>query len=195
MIDGNTSSNVGGGIFNDVGAGPTGGSLAVINSTLSNNSANSTALAFGGAIYNGGLTLGSRPVAYIINSTLSGNSATAPNSKGGGVYNAGSALGLGITSSTIANNTANEGGGLYQSGAPTGSMRSSIVALNTALITSPSILTEKFGSSGHNVIGTTAAATIAPNTGDQFGVTREELNLGSLESQTRDNQNACVVTS
>jgi CSLREA domain-containing protein len=109
---GSSSSNEGGGIFND-------GTLNVTNSTLSGNSVSSSAFADfnqGGGIYNNG-TLN------ITGSTLSDNSAGGGSgignaNRGGGIYNNGGTLN--ITGSTLSGNSAtssdgsgNSGGGIY----------------------------------------------------------------------------------
>ncbi|MEH2243208.1 DUF4347 domain-containing protein [Nostoc sp.] len=99
IYNGNTA---GGGIFNDASSGKT-GTLSLINSSVSGNTANS-----GGGIYNQGGTLS------LTSSTVSGNTATS----GGGIFNgndngysSGSAT---LTNSTISGNTALEdGGGIY----------------------------------------------------------------------------------
>jgi hypothetical protein len=89
----NAQGRFGGGIFNG-GAG----TLTIINSALSGNSA-----AFGGGVYNGG-TLN------IVNSTISANTAN----EGAGTYNA---VTLTIINSTISNNTASQiAGGVFNTG-------------------------------------------------------------------------------
>ena len=94
-----STSDVGGGIFNDDG------SLTVTNSIISGNST-SGLLAHGGGIYsdNGALT--------VTNSTISGNSTSGGSSEGGGIYSDNGALT--VTNSTISGNSTsggNSGGG------------------------------------------------------------------------------------
>jgi len=89
----NAHGNFGGGIFNG-GVG----TLTIVNSALSGNTA-----AFGGAVYNGG-TLN------IVNSTISGNTAN----EGAGVYNP---VTLTISNSTFSNNAASQvGGAVFNTG-------------------------------------------------------------------------------
>ena len=127
------SAEYGGAVFSD-GNGAT-ASLTITNSTLSGNSALSSA----GGVYNyapsgvGSLT--------ITNSTLSGNSADI----GGGIVNDGQSgnASLIITSSTLSGNTANSGGGIVNQAA-------SVTVGNTIL---------KTGSSGANIFSTGGSVT------------------------------------
>ena len=92
------------------------GTLTILNSTLSGNSSDSTS----GAIYN---RMGA--TATIINSTLSGNSAAI---NGGGIANDGT---LTVINSTLSGNSAtSSGGGLYNTGTLT--LNNSIVANSTS---------------------------------------------------------------
>jgi hypothetical protein len=115
------------------------------------------------------------------NSTISGNHAS---------FHAGAMVLEGtttITNSTIAGNASDTGlcGGLRNLGLCT--LRSTIVAANTN--TSPTDfipnLDGTYVSAGYNVIGDLGAQpdnpTIAPTTGDQFGVTNAQLNIGPLQ--------------
>ncbi len=80
-----------------------GGTLVLINSTISNN----TSDYYGGGIYNGGSLA-------LSNSTISNNRANRGGADGGGIYNNGS---LTLTNCTISGNTASEdGGGIYNGG-------------------------------------------------------------------------------
>ncbi len=96
-VTGNSASNEGGGLYF------TWGTLRIINSTFSANTANS-----GGGVRlfetAAGDTFGT-----VVNSTLSGNMAT---NKGGGLYN--DRVPSYVLNVTITNNTALEGGGSYQ---------------------------------------------------------------------------------
>jgi len=89
----NAHGRSGGGIFNG-GVG----TLTIINSALSGNTAD-----FGGGVYNGG-TLN------IVNSTISGNTA---NTEGAGVYNP---VTLTIINSTFSNNTSQIAGAVFNTG-------------------------------------------------------------------------------
>jgi hypothetical protein len=115
------------------------------------------------------------------NSTISGNHAS---------FHAGAMVFEGtttITNSTITGNSSDTGlcGGLRNLGVCT--LRSSIVAENTN--TSPSNfipnLDGTYISTGYNVIGDLGAQpgnpVIAATTGDQFGVTNAQLNIGPLQ--------------
>lgn len=98
------------------------GDLTLESSTLSGNSG---AVAGGGAVADGVVT--------IRNSTISGNTAAAV---GGGLYHGGDAASgatLTVTNSTITGNTASYGGGgVYLAYAPATTLRSTIIAGNTA---------------------------------------------------------------
>jgi len=89
----NAHGRSGGGIFNGGD-----GTLTIINSALSGNTAD-----FGGGVYNGG-TLN------IVNSTISGNTA---NTEGAGVYNP---VTLTIINSTFSNNTSQIAGAVFNTG-------------------------------------------------------------------------------
>jgi hypothetical protein len=93
------------------------GTLTLINSTVSGNSA-----ARGGGIYNYGGTL------TLTNSTVSGNTATGDLASGGGISHGGGDLTL--INSTVSGNTAYSGGGIHSGGTPT--LINSTVSGNTA---------------------------------------------------------------
>jgi len=93
------------------------GTLTLINSTVSGNTATS-----GGGIYNYGGTL------TLTNSTVSGNTATGDLDYGGGIWHGGGDLTL--INSTVSGNTAYYGGGIHSSGTPT--LINSTVSGNTA---------------------------------------------------------------
>ena len=100
------AASSGGGIFNV-------GSLALTNSTLSGNTANS-----GGGLENYQGYGGPGVTATITNSTISGNVALI--GPGGGIRNFDNGPHLTLSYSTVANNTAVEGGGgIYTAGATT----------------------------------------------------------------------------
>jgi CSLREA domain-containing protein len=111
-LDGLTVTNgrnfdTGGGIYN-------GGTLTVINSTVSNSAVNGGSDNFGGGIYNG-----SQATLIIRGSTISGNSVSGSgnfSNRGGGIANVNGTLT--ITNSTVSGNllgggTNNRGGGIY----------------------------------------------------------------------------------
>ena len=102
----------GGGIVNMAAA-----ILSVINSTISNNTADNK----GGGIFNGGIL-------SVINSTFSGNTATAA---GGAIFDFGT---LTVTNSTISGNTAPTGGGIFELaiGGRAPKLKSTILANNGA---------------------------------------------------------------
>lgn len=174
-LTGNTAGFNGGGIFNTIGAG----SLTVINSTISNNTANNNASAAGGGIsdYSDGTTL------TITNSTISGN--RVPNGDqfdGGGIYVRESSVV--ITNSTITDNEtagSNSAGGVITRFQPsTVSVRNSIIAGNCtrttnalcANTTTPDIRGTDggvFASQGYNLIGNVGGETVFIQTGDQTG--------------------------
>ena len=115
IIEYNTSSFDGGGIYNDFR-----GHLTVVRTTIANNSASFE----GGGIYNqGGETL------ILTDSTVAGNSATVG---GGGIMNYAGGVAI-IANSTISGNVAGEGGGvLAVGGAPVPSLTNVTITDNTA---------------------------------------------------------------
>ena len=151
----------GGGISND------GDFLALINSSVSDNSATGA----GGGIYNSGnaLTLSKTTVSgntsdgsggisnatgsslTITNSTVSGNEVTF---NGGGIFNNGGTMTL--TNSTVSNNAAGQAsGGLVNNGG-TSILRNTIVANNTSSM-KPDV-NGTFSSQGNNLVGNTSGA-------------------------------------
>ena len=170
-ISGNFARN-NGGIFNYQGP------MTITGSTIAGNAAASGGGGIG--IYEGTLT--------IFSSTLSGNQAV----DGGGINNYRSRLS--ILNSTFSGNQATRGGGLnFIEGGITDlthttitgnamglrntvaanvTLRNCIVALNTG----PDVAGTAT-SLGHNIFGT---AVVVAQAGDQFGVTEDQLKLGSL---------------
>ncbi len=104
------NSNNGGGIYN-------GGTLTVINSTISGNSSSS----YGGGINNGGTLT-------VTNSTISGNSAST---LGGGIGNISGTLT--VANSTISGNSAFNGGGIYTATFATVTLTNSTISGNSAV--------------------------------------------------------------
>src|ERR1051325_10831824 len=132
-----------------------------------------------GAIYVNGAT----SVTAMTNCTISGNHSA---------FHAGAAWLVGattITNTTIAGNSSDTGlcGGIVNGGG-TVTLRSSIIAENTnisPLDYNPN-LSGTFISTGYNVIGDLGNApgpdpNIPATTGDEFGVTNAQLNLGPLQ--------------
>ena len=156
--------------LNAVGTGVGGGLYAiesassVTGSTISGNSAG-----FGGGIYKPGGTMS------VVNTTISGNSAT---NNGGGIYHPAGTFNL--TNDTISGNTAATGGGVFNEN-DTITLRNSLIALNTASTARPDFAFSAT-SLGHNIIGNVTGSTIAPQAGDQFGVTPTQLELGPLSN-------------
>ena len=138
VLTGNhANTGAGGGILN--GNAPA--TLNVTNCTIKENSA------FAG----GGIASGSGTV-NVTNSTLSANSSHGNASGGGGIHNTGGTVNL--SNSTLSGNSAVNGGGVYNSAAM--SIKSSILALNTATSAGPDVLHAGFdsiASAGFNLIG------------------------------------------
>jgi large repetitive protein len=104
-VSGNSSPNLGGGIFDD------GGTVTLTSSTVESNSAPD-----GGGIFSQGSTLGPNGVT-ITGSTVSGNTA---GSDGGGIYNEpGSTLVVQKGSTVSSNNAGDDGGGILNNGIAT----------------------------------------------------------------------------
>ncbi len=118
------------------------GTLNITNSTISGN----TSVLSGGGIANSGGTVN------ITNSTISGNTVTGGD--GAGINNAGT---LNVTNSTITGNSASGGNGGNRGGGinnaiGTVTIKSSIIALNSAVTSGPD-LNGNFVSAGFNLIG------------------------------------------
>jgi parallel beta-helix repeat protein len=136
-----------------------GGSLTVLNSTLSGN----TATAGGGAIYDdyapltirnttvsgntaqnegGGVSIYNGSPTTIENSTITGNRAQAADSYGGGIYNNRRPNGFTLKGVTVAGNAAAHGGGVFaipDPGDPPMVIEDSIVAGNSASADNPDL--------------------------------------------------------
>jgi len=141
-IDGNTAtgagmSDGGGGIYNN------GGTLAVSNSTISANNATGLFGRGGGIHVNGG-------TATILVTTISGNGSIT---NGGGIYNNGT---LTVNANTIAlNNAIISGGGIYNNTEGGASLKNTIVAGNTAVLSGRDVFSDvgSITSNGFNLIG------------------------------------------
>ncbi|HZH33412.1 MAG TPA: choice-of-anchor Q domain-containing protein, partial [Pyrinomonadaceae bacterium] len=149
-ITGNVADGRGGGIRNVQG-----GSLTVINSTVSNNISNSASPG-GGGIHseNGSLT--------ITNSTVSGNVKTGGTNNGGGIAAFFSTVV--VSNSTVTNNRAdgaNSAGGIYRQG-NAATIRNTIIAANQNNNFTPDVFAVApgtFTSDGFNLIGSAPSGT------------------------------------
>jgi CSLREA domain-containing protein len=162
-ISGNSTAFDGGGIYN----GNT-GTLTITNATISGNTAN-----VGGGIVNDAQA----HTVTIASTTISGNTATA---NGGGIESYQGTVT--ITDSTVSGNSAGSDGGGMDITSGTVSSRNTIIAKNTAPSSGPDV----FGaltSQGYNLIGNNSGASIAPATGDKFGVAAFPIDpmLGPLQ--------------
>ncbi len=135
LIDHNTSSSDGGGVY----AFASTCQLIIDSSTISNNTTTNNSPG-------GGLETGCETT--INNSTISGN--IAEDSQGGGIY-VDSSTNVTITNSTIANNQTGAGGGIYN--------RGSLTVVNSAFYNNP---VGGYGGGLHNISG--ATATLINNT-------------------------------
>jgi CSLREA domain-containing protein len=185
---GNASFSSGGGIYND------GGTLTIISSTISGNSAltgggihnregiltisgstiSGNSAGLGGGVFSDTFLSGTQKTT-ITNSTISGNSAT---DTGGGVYNfAGHSV---IEHSTITGNTApgGQGSGVASFGQTDTrtEVLSTIVSANQGTdVDFTDQTTNSFDSNGYNLIGDGNATGAFNQTGDQTGVTDPKL--------------------
>ena len=163
-ITGNTSSSYGGGLL--VGAGTT----TLINSTVSNNTANLSV--GGGGIDNSGTLL-------IVNSTISGNTKNGAGANGGGFYNFNGTTT--ITNSTIADNHApgagSAGGAFRANGTVT--VRNTIIAANRNNATFADA-GGAFVSQGYNLVGNVGTASGFNGNADQRGVSNSDVKLYPL---------------
>jgi fibronectin-binding autotransporter adhesin len=133
-VSGNTSGYIGGGVANSYV-----GTLAVVNSTISNNQITSSVAgplydSAGAGLYNAGN-------AALINTTIANNKGAYA---GGGIYNSGN---LQLTNVTIANNSATNGGGLYSAACGCGN-----ATLNDSTLTGN--YASQFGGGIYNANGT-----------------------------------------
>ncbi len=113
----NNTAKMGGGI------GTAKGTVALIDSVVSNNIATSLLTdSYGGGIY------AEHGVLSVINSVISDNVSSAPNSEGGGIYSSSEVT---LTNSFISNNTSNFGGGISVNCVNT-TITNSVISNNTA---------------------------------------------------------------
>jgi hypothetical protein len=200
--DSTLSDNSGGGVWetggmlrirastvkDNSGAGisaPSGGSVSVTGSTISDN--NSNRGRGGGIMVSGGGAL------TIANSTITGNSASGP---GGGIGVSGQAV---IVNSTIALNnvTGSGGGGLYVGTRTTATLDNTIVALNThgtgAAAPEDDIASLGSLSGSYNLIGTGGSGGLTNGTnGNQVGVVNPGL-AGALANNGGPTQTIALL--
>jgi hypothetical protein len=199
-LAGSSQEASGGGIYND-----STGTLTVLDSTVSANSAQGAALivlrpanSFGGGIYNAGMLT-------VLESTFSGNNVQVRNSVGGlpgdayggGIYNAGDAQ---LIASTLSGNSATfdtvgetTAGGLYNLSASAAlSIGNTIVAGNLAS-TSPDLM-GSLNSPGHNLIGIGDGGTGFTET-DLVGTSAKPLDpeLGPLQDNGGPTQTMALL--
>jgi hypothetical protein len=164
----NGGQTSGGGIFNN------GGTVTVLNSTISGNSATQT---IGGGIRNaagGTVTVVNSTISAnssargggidnvngtvtVINSTISGNSANSAG--GGGIFNNGGTVT--VVNSTIRGNSANSGGGIYNADTSTVTVVNSTISGNTANFDGGGI----YNSGTLTVVNSTISGNSAANSG------------------------------
>jgi Fibronectin type III domain/MBG domain (YGX type) len=158
----------GGGLYAS-GNSFTASSTTLTASTVSGNTACGSSSCSGNS-FGGGLYLTQPTV--MVNSTVSGNQAAG----GAGILNGAS---LQLTNDTISQNTATTTvGGIGASSGSSITMVNTIDAGNNAPDRPDCGAT--ITSQGYNILGDATGCTISPTTGDQFGVSAGQLNLGSL---------------
>ncbi|HWE63310.1 MAG TPA: choice-of-anchor Q domain-containing protein, partial [Chloroflexota bacterium] len=200
------AATFGGGIRNN------GGTVTLINSTLSGNTANGPG---GGGMYTSSGTV------TLINSTISGNAIPDNNSNsglgagifiqngtvtlidstisgntggffggGGGIANYGGTVTL--INSTLSNNSDGIGGGIYNNGG-TVTLANTILAGNTLSGGGPGPDCDgSLTSQGYNSIGTTSGCTVSATTGDLFD---QEPTLGALANNGGPTQTMALQAS
>ncbi|MFT6282897.1 MAG: parallel beta-helix repeat protein [Salibacteraceae bacterium] len=164
IVSGNTALNHGGGIYSFSDSDPS--FIIVTNSTISGNTSDYS----GGGIY----SFSSSSFVSAINSTVSGNTAS---SEGGGIYSFSLTFSSStiVTNSTVSGNTANyDGGGIYFNSMIT--ITSSIIAENGNGISG--IYPLAITSGGYNIFSDAPIGGTV--TTDQTGVTAAQLNLQPL---------------
>ncbi len=150
-VSGNVASDVGGGIYNELGA-----SLTLTNSTISSNTAPAVGgginsfgpMIISGSTINGNVAVSGGGImsfsnAAITNTTIQGNQTTGFD--GGGIDTEGP---LTLTNVTFAaNSAARDGGGIFKGFAGSATLANTIVASNTSGNDCSGLIT----SSGHNI--------------------------------------------
>ncbi|MBD2561393.1 MULTISPECIES: beta strand repeat-containing protein [Nostoc] len=173
------SNNNSGGGFGGGGIANTGGTVNVINSTISGNTSS-----FGGGI-------ASQGTLTVTNSTISGNTAS---SLGGGIIAGGVVT---LTSSTITNNTAAVRGGGFASFGGTITAQNTIIAGNTSN-QGPDISGPVTGNA-NNLIGSLSGASGTIGTGSDItfasaGITNINQVLAALANNGGATQTHALVT-
>ena len=166
-----TVNDGGGGIFNN------GGTLNVSNTTLSLNTATGLLGRGGGLHLNGGTTVS-------LKNTISGNTSLT---NGGGIFNKGA---LTVDANTIALNGATiSGGGISNDGASTVSLKNTIVATNTALISGANLFGDDntITSAGFNLVAAIDGSVFVSTEDDITGSITLPIEIGlSALTETED---------
>ena len=161
---GAATTDGGAGIYNN------GGTLAVNNSTISANSATGLFGRGGGIHVNGG-------TATLLLSTISGNSSVT---NGGGIYNNGT---LTVNANTITlNNAIISGGGIYNNADNGASLKNTIVAGNTAVLSGRDVFSDagSITSNGFNLVGVSDTDDFTAVDSDITGTVLNPVNAGLL---------------
>ena len=147
VINGNTASNEGGGVWNGSGV------MTISLTTIDGNTANGAAATNGG----GGIFNNASGTINLNTSTVSNNVSTGAAAQGGGIHNKATTT-LNITASTISGNTsASNGGGIYNNG--TASILNATIANNTATANGGGVSGESSVTVKGSIIATNTAAT------------------------------------
>jgi predicted outer membrane repeat protein len=174
----------GGAIYSETENGDA--SVAIVDSTLSGNSADK-----GGAIYTNALSFAQITVT-ISNGTLSSNSAV----QGGGIYNHDAGNGdsvafLQVTNSTLGSNTANVGGGIYNdvlSGVTSAKVVNTILSAGAS---GSNIAGGQITSQGHNLSSDNGSGYLTA-TGDQIN-TDPQLDPAGLQNNGGPTQTIALL--
>jgi predicted outer membrane repeat protein len=137
-VSGNRAADDGGGIYNESSI------MTITASTISGNRASGDG---------GGIEAVNAAFLLITNSTISGNTASGD---GGGIASA--SADMVIASSTISGQQAARGGGIYSVGNVKLHLHNTIIAANSATVSSPDVLGSML-SDGHNLVGNTAGSS------------------------------------
>ncbi|MBW4971098.1 T9SS type A sorting domain-containing protein, partial [Croceibacter atlanticus] len=147
VINGNTASNEGGGVWNGSGV------MTISLTTIDGNTANGAAATNGG----GGIFNNASGTINLNTSTVSNNVSTGAAAQGGGIHNKATTT-LNVTASTISGNTsASNGGGIYNNG--TASILNATIANNTATANGGGVSGESSVTVKGSIIATNTAAT------------------------------------
>jgi hypothetical protein len=149
--------------------------LSVVASTISRNVASSSHGASAGGLWVNG---GANP-ATLTNSTVAGNRIAGASEAGGGIWVVSSLL---LKSSTVARNEASQAGGIWVGGGVT-TLRGSVLAQNAA--GSARDCFGPVGSTGYNLVGTTAGCTFTHMASDKRNLAAKLGLLGSNGGPTQ----------